>query len=85
MYLPPKKCVEFKFIKSIEHGKETICLGNAILSQDHLETKIFFRTCPNVGTVLIGDLNQRADITLESMAECRYEFKESKACKKSNK
>ncbi len=79
--LPPKKCIELKFLEMLTVGKKSMCLGLAILSDDKSQKKIFFHNCPKIGMLLRGDPSQRSDITAESMAQCNYEFKENQACK----
>jgi hypothetical protein len=80
MYLPPKKCVEIKFIEKIESGKEKVCIGKSVLSADKSEAKVFFQSCPTKGMKLFGDLIQRPDIVIESMGQCIYEFKSNSEC-----
>jgi len=85
VFMPDRKCVEFKFIEAIEKGTGKtgqMCLGKVILSADQSESQVFFRSCPKPGTVLQGDLNQRSDMTIEGMAACHYQFKKNDSCKK---
>ncbi|MBC7465787.1 MAG: hypothetical protein H7256_07330 [Bdellovibrio sp.] len=77
--LEAKSCVRIKLKKVIE-DRNKFCVANAKVSGLKKPTKVFFRECPEKGSVIKGDLKQRSDITIEGMAACQYEFVPNSAC-----
>ncbi|MGZ5278771.1 MAG: hypothetical protein ACXWC9_02440 [Pseudobdellovibrionaceae bacterium] len=84
-FLPAQTCVEFMVTEILERGSgktRKMCIAKVIMSSDHSESRVFFRSCPKPDTVFRGNLNQRDDMTLENMATCDYEFKKNRTCQK---
>ncbi len=83
MMIPPQTCVEIQLTQVLSKGQQGNCLAKvAIKGKQPRDISVYFDSCPGADQSLRGDLKQRADITVENMAACQYEFKPNKVCSK---
>ena len=81
--LLPLKCVKFKASEATPIKGTESCLSTVLILPGNTKHEVYFEErCPNKNDVLIGNLTQRPDITIDGYASCTYEFTQEMGCHK---